>query len=287
VSSFSSIRARLLSSGLGRRADRGRGGARARAQTSKMMEKLWGDNFFDPATKKWTKKSTGAASCKRGFVQFVYEPIKTIIEAAMADNKKKLFEMCGRRAPRCRAARLSEWGCYGRSPVLLHCSAVHLCTVAGLCLDRCPKAAPYQRVRGGQRVLALQPAEVLSTRKRPCPSTPRSASAGPRCVALTRPSVRHGAAARAAPMQVCRAPRCDKLGISGKLKAEDKELVGKPLMKRCMQAWLPAHEVPPPPPLRTARPARALAAHESTPRGRGEAWACQAARGATEQRSSV
>ena len=38
--------------------------------------------------------------------------------------------------------------------------------------------------------------------------------------------------------------RCDKLGISSKLKAEDKDLVGKPLMKRVMQAWLPAHEVP-------------------------------------------
>ena len=52
-----------------------------------MMEKLWGDNFFDPATKKWTKKATNAATCKRGFVQFVYEPIKTIIDACMADNK--------------------------------------------------------------------------------------------------------------------------------------------------------------------------------------------------------
>ena len=52
-----------------------------------MMEKLWGDNFFDPTTKKWTKKHTGAASCKRGFVQFIYEPIKTIIDACMADNK--------------------------------------------------------------------------------------------------------------------------------------------------------------------------------------------------------
>ena len=52
-----------------------------------MMEKLWGDNFFDPATKKWTKKSTGAATCKRGFVQFIYEPIKTIIDACMSDNK--------------------------------------------------------------------------------------------------------------------------------------------------------------------------------------------------------
>ncbi|KAK9826819.1 hypothetical protein WJX81_004081 [Elliptochloris bilobata] len=97
-------------------------------ETAKMMEKLWGDNFWDPATKKWTKKATASATCKRGFVQFVYEPIKTIIDLAMNDNKKKLFEMC------------------------------------------------------------------------------------------------------------------DKLGISGKLKAEDKELVGKPLMKRVMQAWLPAHE---------------------------------------------
>ena len=30
----------------------------------KMMEKLWGDNFFDPATKKWTKKPTTSATCK-------------------------------------------------------------------------------------------------------------------------------------------------------------------------------------------------------------------------------
>ena len=39
------------------------------------------------------------------------------------------------------------------------------------------------------------------------------------------------------------ARRCEKLGIAGKLKADDKDLVGKPLMKRIMQAWLPAHEV--------------------------------------------
>jgi hypothetical protein len=35
----------------------------------------------------------------------------------------------------------------------------------------------------------------------------------------------------------------DKLGITPKLKSEDKELTGKALMKRIMQAWLPAHEV--------------------------------------------
>ncbi|KAG0546766.1 hypothetical protein BDA96_01G022200 [Sorghum bicolor] len=37
-----------------------------------------GENFFDPATKKWTTKNTGSPTCKRGFVQFCYEPIKQI-----------------------------------------------------------------------------------------------------------------------------------------------------------------------------------------------------------------
>ena len=94
----------------------------------KMMEKLWGDNFFDPTTKKWTKKHTGAATCKRGFCQFIYEPIRTVIDAAMNDEREKLFGLL------------------------------------------------------------------------------------------------------------------DKLEVTGKLKPEDKELIGKPLMKRVMQTFLPAHE---------------------------------------------
>lgn len=44
----------------------------------KMMEKLWGDNFFDPATRKWTKKATDSKTCLRGFVQFCYNPIKQV-----------------------------------------------------------------------------------------------------------------------------------------------------------------------------------------------------------------
>ena len=36
---------------------------------------------------------------------------------------------------------------------------------------------------------------------------------------------------------------CEKLGIAGKIRSEDKEKTGKPLMKSIMQAWLPAHEV--------------------------------------------
>eukprot|EP01025_Chloroclados_australasicus_P059284 TRINITY_DN7488_c2_g1_i1.p1 TRINITY_DN7488_c2_g1~~TRINITY_DN7488_c2_g1_i1.p1 ORF type:complete len:541 (-),score=54.30 TRINITY_DN7488_c2_g1_i1:555-1946(-) len=34
----------------------------------------------------------------------------------------------------------------------------------------------------------------------------------------------------------------DKLGVTELLKSEDKELTGKPLMKRILQTWLPAHE---------------------------------------------
>lgn len=65
-------------------------------EEDKMMTKLWGDNFFDPQTKKWTKKHTGAETCKRAFVQFVYNPIKTVIEAAMNDEKDKLFALCSK-----------------------------------------------------------------------------------------------------------------------------------------------------------------------------------------------
>lgn len=60
---------------------------------ARMMEKLWGDNFFDPATKKWTKKQTDSKTCKRGFVQFCYDPIKQIIDSCMADNKDKVYQM--------------------------------------------------------------------------------------------------------------------------------------------------------------------------------------------------
>nr|GEW21536.1 elongation factor 2-like [Tanacetum cinerariifolium] len=40
-----------------------------RIDEENMMEKLWGDNFYDPKTKEWTTKNTGSGSCKRGFVQ--------------------------------------------------------------------------------------------------------------------------------------------------------------------------------------------------------------------------
>ncbi|KAL2331090.1 hypothetical protein Fmac_018671 [Flemingia macrophylla] len=64
------------------------------ADEAKMMSRLWGDNFFDSATRKWTKKHTGTSTCKRGFVMLCYEPIKEIIELCMNDQKDKLWPSC-------------------------------------------------------------------------------------------------------------------------------------------------------------------------------------------------
>ncbi|KAI3820418.1 hypothetical protein L1987_07965 [Smallanthus sonchifolius] len=60
---------------------------------SKMIERLWGENYFDPKTKKWTNKNTGWGTYKRGFVQFCYDPIKQIISTCMNDQKDKLWPM--------------------------------------------------------------------------------------------------------------------------------------------------------------------------------------------------
>mmetsp|Transcript_1738 Transcript_1738/g.6048 ORF Transcript_1738/g.6048 Transcript_1738/m.6048 type:complete len:845 (-) Transcript_1738:157-2691(-) len=60
---------------------------------TKLMSKLWGDSFFDPSTKKWTKKATGSDTCKRAFVQFCYDPIKKVIDNAMSENKDSLFAL--------------------------------------------------------------------------------------------------------------------------------------------------------------------------------------------------
>jgi elongation factor 2 len=59
----------------------------------KMMKRLWGENYYNPAIKKWTNKSTGSPTCQRGFVQFVYNPIKQIINVCMNDQKDKLWPM--------------------------------------------------------------------------------------------------------------------------------------------------------------------------------------------------
>jgi len=61
----------------------------------KMMAKLWGDNFFNPTTKKWSTKSTDADGkpLERAFNQFVLDPIFKIFESVMNFQKEKIAPM--------------------------------------------------------------------------------------------------------------------------------------------------------------------------------------------------
>lgn len=54
-----------------------------------MMRKLWGDSFFNPATKKWTETqyTEDGKKLDRGFVTLIMTPIQTMFDAVMNDKK--------------------------------------------------------------------------------------------------------------------------------------------------------------------------------------------------------
>jgi len=58
----------------------------------KMMNKLWGDNYFNPKTKKWTTRGQDAdgKNLKRAFVMFIMDPIAKLIEAII-EGKKDVY----------------------------------------------------------------------------------------------------------------------------------------------------------------------------------------------------
>lgn len=62
---------------------------------SKMMDKLWGENYFNPATKKWTTKSADAAGkpLERAFNMFILDPIFKLFDSIMNFKKDTAFAM--------------------------------------------------------------------------------------------------------------------------------------------------------------------------------------------------
>jgi len=62
---------------------------------SKLMEKLWGDNYFDAAAKKWVKNEKGkdGATLQRAWCQFVFKPIQSLFTNIMNDQKAKYDKM--------------------------------------------------------------------------------------------------------------------------------------------------------------------------------------------------
>ncbi|PMD50218.1 P-loop containing nucleoside triphosphate hydrolase protein [Hyaloscypha bicolor E] len=58
---------------------------------NKMMERLWGDNYFNPHTKKWTNKANHEGKpLDRAFNQFILDPIFRIFAAVMNFKKDEI-----------------------------------------------------------------------------------------------------------------------------------------------------------------------------------------------------
>lgn len=62
---------------------------------NKMMTKLWGENFFNPKTKKWSSKETDSEGNKleRAFNMFVLDPIYRIFECIMNFKKEETAKL--------------------------------------------------------------------------------------------------------------------------------------------------------------------------------------------------
>merc|ERR1711922_103581 len=60
----------------------------------KMMLKLWGENFFNPKTKKWSKSKD--AVNKRSFVMYVLDPIYMVFDAIMNFKKEQTEKLLGK-----------------------------------------------------------------------------------------------------------------------------------------------------------------------------------------------
>jgi elongation factor 2 len=58
----------------------------------KWLDRLWGDHFLNSKSGQWHRSKS--QDNQRGFVKFIYDPIYNIVQAAMNDQRDKLFSMC-------------------------------------------------------------------------------------------------------------------------------------------------------------------------------------------------
>jgi elongation factor 2 len=62
---------------------------------NKLAKKLWGDHYYDVDGKKWTNVPTGTSNrpLKRGFCQFILDPISMVINNCLNDQHEKVEKM--------------------------------------------------------------------------------------------------------------------------------------------------------------------------------------------------
>jgi elongation factor 2 len=65
------------------------------AKKERLMEKMWGENYFDAGTKKWVKsdKAADGKKLQRAWCQFVFKPIQQLFSSIMNDQKQKYQQM--------------------------------------------------------------------------------------------------------------------------------------------------------------------------------------------------
>merc|ERR1712176_683572 len=63
-------------------------------EIDKMMKKLWGESFFNPKTKKWSKEQ--ADDNKPSFCMYVLDPIYMVFDAIMNFKKEQTEKLLGK-----------------------------------------------------------------------------------------------------------------------------------------------------------------------------------------------
>lgn len=65
-------------------------------EINKMMQKLWGDNFFDPKAKVWRTANIDKDGYKlpRAYVQFIIDPIIKVAKACLENNRELIDKLC-------------------------------------------------------------------------------------------------------------------------------------------------------------------------------------------------
>jgi len=69
--------------------------AKFKVEEPKLMKRLWGDNFYSNKDKKWVKEA-GGEGYKRGFIQFVLDPIYQVFNTCMKKSKEDVAKLVER-----------------------------------------------------------------------------------------------------------------------------------------------------------------------------------------------
>lgn len=60
----------------------------------KLVKKLWGDNYYNSQTRKWSKNP--GEGFERGFNKFVLEPIYKVLKATLGEDERETNTLLGR-----------------------------------------------------------------------------------------------------------------------------------------------------------------------------------------------